>query len=86
MSTPDELRAMHQRLLNDDDLRQRVTQRIRCETRELDGSWYAVWARVRVAENHVTSFEPPTEAFPTREEAEDFARAYALHRLQDTAE
>ncbi len=86
MATPDELRAIHQRLLNDPDLRQRVNQRILCETRERDGSWYAVWARVRVAENHVTSFEPPTEAFATQAEAEDFARAYALHRLQDTAE
>ncbi len=86
MATPDELHASRQRLLNDDDLRQRVSQRIRCETREHEGHWYAVRARVRVATDHETAFEPPTEAFLTREEAEDFARAYALHRLQDTAE
>ncbi len=86
MATPDELSAIHQRLLNDDELRQRMSQRIRCETRERDGHWYAVCARVRVAGEHETSFEPPIEVFATREEAEDFARAYALHRLQDTAE
>ncbi len=86
MATPDELGAIHQRLLNDEDLRRRMSQRIRCETRERDGHWYAVRARVRVAAEHETSFEPPIEAFATREEAEDFARAYALHRLQDTAE
>ncbi len=88
MATPDELHAIRQRLLNDDDLRQRALQRIRCETRERDGHWYAVRARVRVGRtgDHETFFEPPTEAFATREEAEDFARAYALHRLQDTAE
>ncbi len=88
MATPDELRAIHQRLMNDDELRRRASEHIRCETRERNGHWYAVRARVRVgrAGDHETSFEPPIETFATREEAEDFARAYALHRLQDTAE
>ncbi len=88
MSTPDEIHTIHQRLRMDDELRQHALERIRCHAYERDGHWYAGAARVRVnpAGDEETCFEPPSEAFATREEAEDFARAYALHRLQNTAE
>ncbi len=88
MSTPDELHSFHQRLRNDDELRQHARQRIRCEAYQRDGHWYAGAAHVRLHEDDTREvcFEAPHEAFPTREEAEDFARAFVLHRLQDTAE
>ncbi len=88
MGTPDEIHTIHQRLRSDDDLRRHATERIRCDAYERDGHWYAGPARVRIDPEgeEETCFEPPTEAFATREEAEDFARAYALHRLQDTAD
>ncbi len=88
MGTPDEIHTIHRRLQSDDDLRRHASERIRCEAFERDGHWYAGPARVRIdpAAEADTCFEPPMEAFATREEAENFARAYALHRLQDTAD
>ncbi len=88
MGTPDEIHAIHRRLQSDDDLRRHATARIRCAAFERDGHWYAGPAHVRIdpAAEDETCFEPPMEAFATRQEAEDFARAYALHRLQDTAD
>ncbi len=88
MGTPDEIHAIHQRLQNDHELRRLAIERIRCAAYERDGHWYAGPARVRIdpAGETETCFEAPLEAFATREEAEDFARAYALHRLQDTAD
>ncbi len=88
MGTPDEIHVIHQRLRTDDDLRRRVIERIRCDVFERDGHWYAGPARVRLDPKgeHETCYEPPQEAFSTREEAEDFGRAYALHRLQDTSD
>ncbi len=88
MGTPDEIHAIHQRLQSDDDLRRHASERIRCDAFERDGHWYAGSARVRIdpTAEAETCYEPPMEEFATRQEAEDFARAYALHRLQDTAD
>ncbi len=88
MATPDEIRTIHQRLQNDEELRRRACARIRCDAYERDGHWYAGRAHVRMdpAGEEEACFEAPQEAFGTREEAEDFGRAYALHRLQDTAD
>ncbi len=88
MGTPDEIHAIHQRLRTDDELRRHAQERIRCAAYERNGHWYAGRTRVRIdpGGEDEACFEPPMEAFATREEAEDFARAYALHRLQDTAE
>ena len=88
MCTPDEIDVIQQRLRSDDELRRRALERIRCIAFERDGHWYAGRTRVRLdpAGDHETCYEPPQEAFATREEAEDFACAYALHRLQDTAD
>ncbi len=88
MCTPDEIHVIHRRLREDDELRRHAQERIRCIAFERDGHWYAGPARVSLDADgdHETCYEPPQEAFDSREEAEDFARAYALHRLQDTAE
>ncbi len=88
MATPDEIRTIQQRLRNDAELRRHACERIRCDAYERDGHWYPGTAHVRVDDKgeHEARFEAPKEAFATREEAEDFGRAYALHRLQDTAD
>ncbi len=88
MCTPDEIHAIHQRLRSDDELRRRASERIRCNAFERDGQWFAGPTHVRLDADGAgeTCYEPPQEAFATRQEAEDFACAYALHRLQDTAD